>query len=193
MTRTTWYWRTLCAVTVSVAFVLTAAAADEKETKGADKAKGGGQTIVIQIDASKISPELLKQLIGLSQIQKKGDDKKPATKEDDKKASGKKNDNEEGQHGNQDQDNKKGSSTKPNIVQVDLNKLSPDLAKKLTAELGKGKETKKGGNKEGNNKEGNNEDDDEREGKKGGKKKDKDDDEREEKKGGKKKEKDDDD
>src|SRR5262249_45216321 len=85
-------------------------------TQAEDKKPAGGDgKIIIQIDASKLPPEVLKKLLEGAKVEEKKpgskpEEKKPATKEETKK---------------------------PNIVQVDLNKLPPDLAKRLAAELSK--------------------------------------------------------
>lgn len=108
-------WRLSCIIGVMCALCLPAlSSAQDKKSSG--KAKDG-QTIIIQLDASKLPPEFLKQLLALSKSTGKDDTKKSTAKKD--------------------------SSKKPNIVQVDLNKLSPDLAKRLTKELDKIKSTSK--------------------------------------------------
>lgn len=84
-----------------------------------DKDKKSGKetktTIVIQLDASKVPPALLKNLLELSRSTDTL--KKPIRSDDEGRTP------------------KKGTDKKPNIVQVDLNKLSPDLAKRLRQEL----------------------------------------------------------
>jgi hypothetical protein len=203
MNASTWSWRLVCAAGMVLALCLARPSwADDKVKKGSAGGKDDGRVIILQLDASKASPALIKQLMELSRSG--GTDEKKAVKKDDdddddkKKGAKKDDDKKKGAKKDDDDDDKKADGKKSNIVQVDLNKLSPDLAKRLAAELArsKGKDApQKGGkkddndddkkkntkkddddNKKGNNK--NNDDDDKK-----GKKKDDDDD----KKKGKKK------
>lgn len=102
--------------------------ADDK--KSSDKPRP--TPIIIQIDASKLPPGLLKQLL---QYAEPPSEKKPETKP---KAS------TEGKPKTYPKEERTGkpAAKKPNIVQLDLNQLSPELRKRLEAELGKGKPKK---------------------------------------------------
>jgi type IV secretory pathway VirB10-like protein len=115
----------LCVLSVAVAWLWVGLAhADDK--KAGDKPKDG--KIVLVIDASKLPPGLLKQLLPYAERpsteKAEGKPKHPETKaKPPAKAA-------------------VAEAKKPNIVQVDLNKLSPDLAKRLKAELSLGKPKK---------------------------------------------------
>jgi hypothetical protein len=98
--------------------------ADDK--KAGDKPKDG--KIVLVIDASKLPPGLLKQLLPYAE--------RPSTE----KAEGKPKHAET--KAKPPAKAAVAEAKKPNIVQVDLNKLSPDLAKRLKAELSLGKPKK---------------------------------------------------
>src|SRR5262245_10250451 len=130
------HWAILCALGVAIGFGSPVQAQDKKPAKSDDR------VIIIQIDASKIPPDVLKKLLESAKVDEKKpvtEEKKPATKAEVKK---------------------------PNIVQVDLNKLPPDLAKRLSAELNK--TPAKSDEKKPNKKD---DDDDDEKGKKGDKKK----------------------
>jgi hypothetical protein len=161
MRTSTWSWRLICAAGVILGVCLAGPSrADEKGKKDSDKGKADKNVIVIQLDLSKAPPAFVKQLMELAKSQAKDEDEKKDGKKKDK---GKKSD----------KDDEKGRDKKSNIVQVDLNKLPPDLAKRLKAELAKSKDDGKKSSKKDED------DDDEKGGKgKGGK---------DEKKGGKKK------
>ncbi len=200
MNRSTGCWRTLCAA--AVAFGLCLAGPGRAQEKGQKDSGKGKDVIIIQLDLSKAPPGLVKQLMELSRGANKDDDKKTGDKkDDDKKADARKGDDKK--KGDDDDDKKKGDDDKktesrkagdkkPNIVQVDLNKLPPDLAKRLAAELAKSKgkgDDKKSGKQD-------DDDDEKKGGKKGGDKDDDDDDKKaakgkkgddDDKKGGKKK------
>jgi hypothetical protein len=177
MNASHWLWRLLCAAGVVAGFCLAGPSwADDKGKKDSDKGKEEKQVIVIQLDVSKASPALIKQLMELAKSTGKDDgDKKKDSKKDDDDDDDKKKDSKK------DDDKKKDDGKKPNIVQVDLNKLPPGLAKQIMAELakskGKGDDKKKDSKKD---------DDDDDDNKKKSSKKD-DDDEDDKKKGGKKK------
>jgi type IV secretory pathway VirB10-like protein len=115
----------LCVLSVAVVWLWVGLAhADDK--KAGDKPKDG--KIVLVIDASKLPPGLLKQLLPYAERpsteKAEGKPKHPETKaKPPAKAA-------------------VAEAKKPNIVQVDLNKLSPDLAKRLKAELSLGKPKK---------------------------------------------------
>ena len=115
----------LFVLSVSVVWLWVGLAhADDK--KAGDKPKDG--KIVLVIDASKLPPGLLKQLLPYAERpsteKAEGKPKHPETKaKPPAKAA-------------------VAEAKKPNIVQVDLNKLSPDLAKRLKAELSLGKPKK---------------------------------------------------
>jgi len=177
MIRSTWCRQLLCAVSVVVGLGLTAScgAQDKKEPP-----KGGGEgpkVIVIQIDASKLPPDVLKQLMALSQ----GGDKKPEPKKEPEKKPEPKKEPEKKPEPKKEPEKKpepkKEEGKKPNIVQVDLNQLPPGLAKQIMAELAKSKEGKKEEEKKGEKKKGDDDDDDKK-----GKKKSDDDDKKGEKK-----------
>jgi hypothetical protein len=174
MNPSTWFWRLLIAMTLGLCLT-TPSVADDKDKKDAGKSKDSKAVIVIQIDASKLPPDVLKKLMELSRNtagdkrgeddDKKGekgrrgdDDDKKGEKgrrgdDDDKKGeTGRRGDDDDkkGEKGRRgDDDDKKGEKGrrgddddkkgKPNIVQVDLNKLSPELAKRLKEELAKSK------------------------------------------------------
>ncbi len=115
----------LCGLSVAVTWLWVGLAhADDKKT--GDKPKDG--KIVLVIDASKVPPGLLKQLLPYAERpsaeKAEGKPKHAETKaKPPAKAA-------------------VAEAKKPNIVQVDLNKLSPDLAKRLKAELSLGKPKK---------------------------------------------------
>ena len=115
----------LCGLSVAVTWLWVGLAhADDKKT--GDKPKDS--KIVLVIDASKVPPGLLKQLLQYAE--------RPSTE----KAEGKPRHAE-----TKAKPPAKGPGAevkKPNIVQVDLKKLSPDLAKRLQAELALGKPKK---------------------------------------------------
>ena len=115
----------LCVLSVAVAWLWVGLAhADDK--KAGDKPKDG--KIVLVIDASKLPPGLLKQLLPYAE--------RPSTE----KAEGKPKHAET--KAKPPAKAAVAETKKPNIVQVDLNKLSPDLAKRLKAELSLGKPKK---------------------------------------------------
>jgi hypothetical protein len=115
----------LCVLSVAVAWLWVGLAhADDK--KAGDKPKDG--KIVLVIDASKLPPGLLKQLLPYAE--------RPSTE----KAEGKPKHAET--KAKPPAKAAVAEAKKPNIVQVDLNKLSPDLAKRLKAELSLGKPKK---------------------------------------------------
>jgi hypothetical protein len=115
----------LCVLSVAVAWLwVSLAHADDK--KAGDKPKDG--KIVLVIDASKLPPGLLKQLLPYAE--------RPSTE----KAEGKPKHAET--KAKPPAKAAVAEAKKPNIVQVDLNKLSPDLAKRLKAELSLGKPKK---------------------------------------------------
>ena len=105
-----------------------------------DEAK---KVIVIQLDPSRVPPEMLRKLMELSRTPaddrkgekgRKGDgDREKAEKarkgDDDHEKKG-----EKARKGDGDRENRK-----PNVVQVDLNKLSPELARRLKEELSRQK------------------------------------------------------
>ena len=148
--------------------------ADDKGKKEPQKGKDDRTVIVIQLDLSKAPPGFVKQLMELA---KGKDDGKKSGKNDEDNDEKKGNKNKKGY-----KDEKKGEDKKSNIVQVDLNKLPAGLAKRLKAELAKGKNDGKKNSKK-----------DEDEDEKGGKKKAKKGDEDNDKKGNKKKTKKDED
>jgi hypothetical protein len=118
MNARTWSWRLVWVVGAVFGLGLGGlswAGDNNNGGKGKD-----GKVIIIQIDASKLPPDMLRRLLEISRSTGKEDDRRPAKKEDDRKPKPKKE-----------------AGKKPNIVQVDLNKLSPDLARRLTAELAK--------------------------------------------------------
>lgn len=176
----------MCAAAVALGLCSAGPAwADEKGKKDSDKGREDRKVIVIQLDLSKAPAGLVKQLVDLARSAGKDDDKQPevtgstgrlsilsgsAGKDDDKKKSGKKDDRKKKDSGKGDEDKKRAGDKKPNLVQVDLNKLPPDLARRLRAELAKGKGREDG--KKASQKD--DEDDDEK--KKRGKKDDEDDD-----------------
>jgi hypothetical protein len=115
----------LCVLSVAVVWLWVGLAhADDK--KAGDKPKDG--KIVLVIDASKLPPGLLKQLLPYAE--------RPSTE----KAEGKPKHAET--KAKPPAKAAVAEAKKPNIVQVDLNKLSPDLAKRLKAELSLGKPKK---------------------------------------------------
>jgi hypothetical protein len=124
-------WRLLCAAGVALGLCLAGLArADEKGQKGPSTGKDDKTVIVIQLDVSKAPPELVKQLMALS--------KATALTEATKKTPAKTDDDEKKKKSAQkEEDAKKGGSKTRNVVEVDLNKLSPELAKRLQAELAK--------------------------------------------------------
>lgn len=133
MIRSTGFWQSIGSLAIAVGLFLgSAVRAEDNKPEGGEKPapkkdgekeKETPKVIVIQLDASKVPPDLLKQLMALGKTPVKEGDKKPQPKkEGDKPKEGEK---------------------KPNIVQVDLNKLSPELAKRLMAELA-GKKTEGG-------------------------------------------------
>ena len=136
MSASAWFWRLLCTMTVGLGLA-SPSGADDRDKKDAGKGKDAKNVIVIQLDASKVPPDLLKKLLELSKNtagDKKGDDDKKGEKgrkgdDDDKK----------GEKGRKGDDDKTGEKAKSNIVQVDLNKLPPELAKRLKEELAKSK------------------------------------------------------
>jgi len=152
MSASTWFWRLLCTVSAGL-FLTPPGGADDKDGTDAGKGKDAKNVIVIQLDASKVPPDLLRKMLELSKNtaddDKKGEKGRPA---DDKKgekgrpADDKKgekgrpaDDDKKGEKGRPADDDKKGEKGKPNIVQVDLNKLPPELAKRLREELAKSK------------------------------------------------------
>jgi hypothetical protein len=139
------FWRVLCAAGVVLGLCLaTPSRADEKSKKDPVKGKDEGTVIVIVLDPSKAPPGLIKQLTELAKSAgKEGEGTKKGGKKDEDED--KKKDPKKGEEG------KKPDGTKSNIVQVDLNKLPPDLAKRLKEELAKSKgkdDRKKGGKKD---------------------------------------------
>ncbi|HXG10704.1 MAG TPA: hypothetical protein VNK04_13185 [Gemmataceae bacterium] len=162
--------------------------ADDKDRKDDGKGKEERNVIIIQLDLSKAPPGLVKQLLESSRSAGREDGKKKEAREDD----GKRKDTRKGD----DEKKKGGDASKANIVQVDLNKLPPDLARRLAAELAKtkakGDEKKSSGKKDDDDDEkaGKSKKDDDENDQKGGKGKKDDDDDR---KGGKTKKGDDDD
>lgn len=161
MTRSTWTLQLLCALGMVIGPGLNSSRAkDDKETP---KGKGDSHVIILHLDASKLPPDVLKQLMSLSQTPGKGGDKKPEPKKGEENPKGKiveKNPPVK-------PDFKKGEPKKGNIIQVDLDQLSPGLAKQLMAELAQIKGGKKGEEKKGEEKKGG----DSKEEPKGGKKK----------------------
>src|SRR6185312_5929991 len=116
MNASTPFWRLLGTVTLGLVLA-TPSAADDKEKKEGGKAKEAKPVIVIQLDASKLPPEVLKKLMELS--------KNTATDKGEKT----------GKH-------KESDKGKKEIIQVDLSKLSPELARRLKDELAKKKGAK---------------------------------------------------
>ena len=176
-------WRLLCAASVSLVLCLSGAStADDKGLKEPGKGKDDRNVIVIQLDLSKAPADLIKHLMQLSgRSDKEGAKKKAPNNDDDARKKG-------------------NNDRKPNIVQVDLNQLPPDLAKRLIAELARSKgkdDGKKAGKKEDNDnngkKKGARKDDDDDDDKKKAGKKDDDDDDKKKKKGARKDDDDDDD
>ncbi|MCS7159619.1 MAG: hypothetical protein RMJ19_04040 [Gemmatales bacterium] len=102
------------------ASLVSPAGADDKKSAETPKAT----QIVIQIDASKLPPGLLKQLLQYAEppAPKKPEGKPKVSSEDQPKKPARPD---------------KPTAKKPHIVQVDLNQLSPDLRKRLEAELSK--------------------------------------------------------
>jgi hypothetical protein len=155
MSASTWFWRLLGTITAGLCLA-TPSGADDKDKKETGKGKDAKAVIVIQLDASKVPPDLLKKLIELSRNtagDKKDDDEKgekgkKAKKDEDDDEKGKKtkkgeDDDEKGKKTKKakkdEDDDEKGEKGRSDIVQVDLNKLPHELAKRLKEELAKSK------------------------------------------------------
>ena len=121
----------------------TPSAADDKEKKEGGKAKEAKPVIVIQLDASKLPPEVLKKLMELSKntATDKGE-KGRKHEEDDKKGEKGRKHEEDDQKGEKTGKHKESDKGKKEIIQVDLSKLSPELARRLKDELAKKKGAK---------------------------------------------------
>jgi len=183
MNASLWFWRLLCAAGV-VGGLCLAGPSWAQSKKASDKGTDEKNVIVIQLDVSKAPPALVKQLLELAKSSGK-DDTKSGKKDDadDKKKSTKKDDDDNKKKDDKKGDDKKTDTKKPNIVQVDLNKLPPGLAKQVLERAvvtGKSDDKKKDDDKNKSKK-----DDDDDDKKKKSSKKDDDDDDK--KKSGKKK------
>jgi hypothetical protein len=87
MNALSWSWRLVCAASVVLGVCLPGPSrADDKDKKDAGKGKDTKKVIVIQLDPSKVPPDVLKKLLELSKTKakaKKGDD------DDEKRGKGK--------------------------------------------------------------------------------------------------------
>ena len=64
MNFNSWSWRVSCAAWVVAALVWSGTVrADEEQAEGSRKAKGKSKTAVIQVDMSKLPPDLVRQLL----------------------------------------------------------------------------------------------------------------------------------
>jgi len=142
MNASTPFWRLLGTVTLGLVLA-TPSAADDKEKKEGGKAKEAKPVIVIQLDASKLPPEVLKKLMELSKntATDKGE-KGRKHEEDDKKGEKGRKHEEDDQKGEKTGKHKESDKGKKEIIQVDLSKLSPELARRLKDELAKKKGAK---------------------------------------------------
>jgi hypothetical protein len=165
MNASTPFWRLLGTVTLGLVLA-TPSAADDKEKKEGGKAKEAKPVIVIQLDASKLPPEVLKKLMELSKntATDKGEKGRKHEEDDKKGEKGRKHEEDDqkgektGKHKESDKQGEKsrkheekGEKTgkhkesdkgKKEIIQVDLSKLSPELARRLKDELAKKKGAK---------------------------------------------------
>ncbi len=81
MNALTSYWRPLCAAAIALAFGLTGPS-QAQDKKDARKSKDD-KVIIIQLDASKLPPDVLKKLLTLSKSTATADAKKGTAKKDD--------------------------------------------------------------------------------------------------------------
>lgn len=115
-------WLTLAFCLLGVGYIHADGKKGDLKPQEGKSARPQEGKIVLVIDASKLPPGLLRQLLAYAEKSSAEKKSEAPAKRPDKDG--------------------KTEAKKPNIVQVDLNKLSPELAKRLQAELAHSKAKK---------------------------------------------------